>query len=211
MGTTCFLISTSQTSKSVIEKEMTQVFIKGERHGFDFEYLTFIGATGYGIMRLTHKDTEEKSYFGIVFKTSRHHTHHRRMTEFCYKEITEDMGPYQTGAPKKMLDLLDKLAPNPEGYAKEWRERCRARLADKTPKKQPKADDIVVYGGNEYTLICPAGARRGWRVKDHRNGGIYRMNARQLAAALAAPPQPKFSKEVPPAEFFAVIATKVPA
>lgn len=205
MGTTCFLISKHQTTREVIERENKQTFIAGERTGFDFEYLTMRGATGYGVMYRQDKDTGEKVYFGIVFKTSRHRTAYRGQVEFCIKEITESMGPVQSNAPKKMLDMLDKLAPEPNGYAKEWRERCRANLASKGKTRKPVAGDRVNYGGVFYILLRPAGQRRGWHVKAEDTGMHYRMKANQVAVALARaedPPEPTFSKEVTPEQYF---------
>lgn len=206
MGTTCFLISTAEKTKSVIEREHRQQFVAGERHGFDFDYLTMKGATGYGIMHRQDKDTGEKIHFAIVFKTSRHKTKHWGMTEFCIKEITEDMGPYQTDAPAKMLDMLDELAPNPTGHAADWRKACRETIERKrTPKAKPAAGQRVTYNGTAYTLIFPRGPRKGWTVSTD-TGERYRMNARQVAAALRAPApppaEPPRSKEVTPAEFF---------
>ena len=207
MGTTCYLINTSQTTKAAIEQHERQTYTPGERHGFDFDYLTMKGATGYGIMHRQDKDTGEKIHFGIVFKTSRHKTKHWGMTEFCIKEITEDMGPYQTDAPAKMLDLLDRLAPNPEGHAKQWREACRETIArKKAPKAKPAAGQRVTYNGQAYTLSHPAGPHKGWIVHSD-TGERYRMNAQQVSQALKAPPpapaEPPRSKEVTPAEFFA--------
>ena len=208
MGTTCFHINTRQKTKDVIEREHIQNFIQGERHGFGFEYLTMRGATGYGIMYRQDKDTSNKTYFGIVFKTSRHRTAYKGTVEFCIKEITEDMGPCQSDAPKKMLDLLDKLAPEPRGYAADWRKSCREKLAKKKEKtREPKAGERVTYGDINYTLIRPYAPRRGWQVKNDE-GFIYRMNARQLSAALRNPappehtPEPTPSKQVTPEQFF---------
>lgn len=206
MGTTCYLINTRQTSKATIERDQSQQYIAGERHGFGFDYLTMKGATGYGIMHRQDKDTGEKKHFGIVFKTSRHKTTNWGMSEFCIKEISEDMGPVQTDAPAKMLDMLDKLAPNPEGYAAQWRTACRETIARKrTPKVKPVTGKRVTYNKTNYTLFGPAGARRGWIVHSD-TGERYRMNARQLAQALRAPApppaEPPRSKEVSPAEFF---------
>lgn len=203
MGTTCYLISSSQTTKDAIQQHERQQYIAGERHGFDFDYLTMKGATGYGIMHRQDKDTGQKTYFGIVFKTSRHRTDVYRMTEFCIKEITEDMGPYQTDAPATMLDMLDRLAPDPKGYAAQWRKECRETIArNKTPKAKPAAGQRVTYNKTAYTLFGPAGPRKGWIVHSD-TGARYRMNARQVAQALRAPPpEPPRSKEQTPEQFF---------
>ena len=207
MGTTCFLINTRQTTKAAIEQHERQQYEPGHRHGFDFEYLTMKGSTGYGVMYRQDKDSGQKTYFGIVFKTSRHKTEHWGMSEFCIKEISEDMGPVQTDAPAKMLDMLDRLAPDPKGYAKQWREQCRETIARKRskPKAKPTEGQRVTYNGAAYTLISPRGPRRGWTVSTD-NGARYRMNARQVSEALRepppAPPEPPRSKEQTPAEFF---------
>jgi hypothetical protein len=196
MGTTCFFINTSKTTKQAIEEHEGQTLIEGERPGFGFEYLTTKGATGYGIMYRQDPHTMEKKHFGIVFKTSRHRCNIQGMSEFCIKEIEEGAGPYQIDAPAKMLDMLDKLAPNPTGYAEQWRKSCREKIAQRnaTKKAKPAAGQRVIYGGIEYTLISPAGPRRGWRVSSP-TGQIYRMNAHQLGQAKPAPepaaPAPK--------------------
>lgn len=205
MGTTCFLISKHEKTAEVIRRHVCQTWRQGEAHGFDFEYFTMKGATGYAVMHREDKDTREKIHFGIVFKTGRHRTRHSGMIEFCIKEIDETMGPVQSQAPAKMLDLLDKLAPNPSGYAADWRTRCRENLKHARKKTKRAAGQRVTYGGTEYTLIEPAGPRKGWRVSAP-NGAIYRMKARQLSQATAAPepaPEPAPSKQISAAEFFA--------
>lgn len=204
MGTTCFLINTSKTTKQAIEEHESQRLIEGERPGFGFEYLTMRGATGYGIMYRQDPHTLEKKHFGIVFKTSRHRCSAEGMTEFCIKEIEESMGPYQIDAPAKMLNMLDTLAPDPVGHAAQWRKSCREKISAKTTKAKPAAGQRVIYGGIEYALLTPAGPRRGWRVSSP-TGQIYRMNAHQLQQATTAPPppEPKFSKEQTAAEFMA--------
>ena len=186
MGATCYLIPTDQTTKATIERDQTQTLIPGERHGFDFDYLTMKGSTGYGIMHRQDKDTGQKTYFGIVFKTSRHKTKHWGMSEFCIKEIGESMGPAERDAPAKMLDMLDKLAPDPTGYAAQWRTACREKLKAKTTKAKPTEGQRVTYNGEAYTLIAPRGPRRGWTVSTD-SGARYRMNARQVAQAMKDP------------------------
>jgi hypothetical protein len=210
MGTTCFLINTSKTTQQAIRDHEESTLIEGERPGFGFEYLTTKGATGYGVMYRQDPHTMEKKYFGIVFKTSRHRCEAEGMSEFCIKEIEESMGPYQIDAPAKMLDMLDKLAPNPTGYAEKWRKSCREKIEQSrtTKKAKPAAGQRVIYGGIEYNLIEPAGPRRGWRVSSP-TGQVYRMNARQLGQAKPGPaaaptaPEPTPSKQISAAQFFA--------
>lgn len=48
------------------------------------------------------------------------------------KPVSEDMGPAEDRCPARILDLLTE--PSNE-YARQWRERCRARLARPRPRK----------------------------------------------------------------------------
>jgi hypothetical protein len=97
--------------------------------------------------------------------------------------MTEDMGPNYYDAPAKMLDMLDKLAPNPPGqYAAGWRQACRDRIAAKKARTVWQAGDRVQYGREAYTLKRPAGPRRGWIVT-HASGLDYRLPARALSNA----------------------------
>jgi|SRR5690625_4163193 len=41
--------------------------------------------------------------------------------EFYWKEISEDMGPFRSECPQRLLKLL---TPTDNKYAKEWRKRC---------------------------------------------------------------------------------------
>lgn len=47
---------------------------------------------------------------------------------FGYKDMDETMGPYETGCPE---DILDLLTPIDSAYANEWRARCRAVIAQR--------------------------------------------------------------------------------
>lgn len=127
MGTTCYLINTSQTTKATIERDQTQSLVPGERNGYGFDYLVMKGSTGYGIMYRQDKDTLQKIHFGIVFKTSRHKTDHWGMTEFCIKEITEDMGPAQRDAPRQDAGYVGPTRTKPD--------RICGRLAQSLPRK----------------------------------------------------------------------------
>lgn len=174
MGWTCFY-NTHQTAAEIIRNEYTQGPTFENPHGYGFEYLTTRGNTVYAVLWHDAPGFDRK-YFGAVFLTS------RRKGEFCYKDMTEDMGPYQSNAPKKMLDILDRLAPNPTGYAAEWRLRCRENLARKAGKLAPEAGQVRKLGTWTYTLVNPAGPRRGWMVQ-RSDGTTWRMNAQQVSRA----------------------------
>ncbi len=45
---------------------------------------------------------------------------------FGYKDMTENMGPYESDCPEA---ILDRLTPTDSDYAREWRERCRVNAA----------------------------------------------------------------------------------
>lgn len=106
--------------------------------------------------------------------------------QFFYKSMGEDDMPYYFNAPRRILDKLDQLAPNPEPRAAEWREKCREKSRQKTAEKnriKPCAGMHISYGAIIYELLKPAGPRRGWIVK-HGSGQTYRLPARAMAYAV---------------------------
>lgn len=60
--------------------------------------------------------------FGLVLLAE------RRNGLLYTKSISEDMGPFEDGCPARILDLL---SPPSSAQAKDWRERCRARLVNR--------------------------------------------------------------------------------
>ena len=69
---------------------------------------------------------DRREVFGLVLLAE------RRDGVLYTKPVSEDMGPAEDGCPARILDLL--TAPSNE-YARQWRERCRARLARPRPRK----------------------------------------------------------------------------
>lgn len=69
---------------------------------------------------------DEKEIFGLVLLAE------RRGGILYTKPISEDMGPAEDRCPARILDLLTEPSND---YAREWRERCRARLARARPRK----------------------------------------------------------------------------
>lgn len=67
-----------------------------------------------------------------------------------YKGLSEDMGPCEVNCP---LSLLDKASPEPEGYAKMWREKVRAyhQLRKARPALKP-GTRFTLATGSEYEI-----------------------------------------------------------
>ena len=72
----------------------------------------------------------EREIFAIIFLTS---TDIKQYFNFSYKPMDETMDPYQYDCPKGILNLL---TPTDNEYAKEWREKCYEKIAE---KKNPNA------------------------------------------------------------------------
>lgn len=198
MGWTEFFDNPTLTRAQMIEKELSQPAKPDNPRAWGFEYITERGATVYAIGWHDAPD-RPRIYFGLVCLTS------RRGGYFAYKDMTEDMGPYRHDAPVKMLDMLDRLAPNPTGHAADWRKKCREYQAAKKTKTVWKAGDRIEYGRESYALKREAGPRRGWIVTHEGSGFDYRITARQMNKARKLNPGEqafKPTKEVSPAEFF---------
>lgn len=187
MGTTC-VSAYGSSAREIIERNFVNAMVPGDVSGFKFEYLTQKGNIFYGVMRREDRHTGEFKHFGIVIKTSMHREPSGAQ-EFCYKDMTEDMGPCYYDAPRKMLDMLDKLAANPAGHAAEWRAKCRSNCAAQADKAKVvlQMNDRVEYDGQVYVLLETAGPRRGWRVRHEQSGTIYRMNAKQIHGSKKLP------------------------
>ena len=143
------------------------------------------GNTWYAIGRID-RPNENPVFYGVIWLVN------RRRGEFIYKDMTEDCGPYYYDCPARLLDQLDKLGPPFNTAAKQWREKCRAKIAEKRkPKTIVKPGDIVKFSPNgaEFKLLAPAGPRRGWHVELLGAVGstvrsTYRANARQISQCI---------------------------
>lgn len=78
------------------------------------------GSTFYAAMETSGPDGLE--VWALVVLTS------VNGAEFCYKEMSEDEGPYSYGCPK---GILDALTPTTNEHALEWRQKCREQLEKK--------------------------------------------------------------------------------
>jgi hypothetical protein len=101
-----------------------------------FEVLksSMVGSTYYAAVKRTKFATETapelSNVFAVICLTS---TNMKDYYNFAYKDMDENVGPYQCDCPKGILDLL---TPTENEYALGWRKQCYENLA---AKKNPNA------------------------------------------------------------------------
>jgi hypothetical protein len=94
--------------------------------------------TAYMAVRL--KDTGE--VIALVYML----TYSRTWDNFGYKDMSEFAGPVQSECPKRILELLTPLPDNDDSsttWAKNWRERCWAKINNRTSKPKVKEGDVI--------------------------------------------------------------------
>lgn len=86
----------------------------------------------YAAIERVDKATGDRIVFATVIKTKSFKTGRDGMN-FCWKAMTESMGPFEDSCPERILDLLTETD---DEDAREWRQRCRAKATAK--KSMPK-------------------------------------------------------------------------
>lgn len=129
----------------------------------------------YAAIETVHKETGERMVWAAVIKV----TQTRGDYGFCYKTMTESMGPYEANCPASILDLL---TPTDDECANEWRARCRknleAEISDKEIKKRIAPGSVLRYGDRLYTVVEKL--PRGYLMVQAGLGNIYRMRPGQV-------------------------------
>jgi hypothetical protein len=142
MGWTSFQINCNETTDSVLRREFSEAGADGSC--WEITDSATVGATWYAISKRTDP-TGTAHYYGLICFTKRKYIKDDRprgnspMTEFFYKDMSEDCGPYAYDCPARILNKLDQLAPNPAGYALNWRQSCREHAANKRAKAKARA------------------------------------------------------------------------
>jgi hypothetical protein len=173
----------NQTRADIIRREFEQTPSDKNPWAYGFEYIAERGATVYAVMwRENPSENVPRHYFGMVFLTQ------RKKGEFGYKEIGEECGPCEHAAPLRMINLLDKLAPDVGGYAAKWRQSVREYHAKRKARAKLCAGAVVQLGGRQYKLIEPrraffSGRAAGWYALGLADGLRYRMSAQHAARA----------------------------
>ena len=136
--TSVYVGNTSESSKTLMTRELEQ----------------------YGSIKVLKSAMVRGVYYAAYVMTKRPEEVHgivclvrKSKGEFIYKDIDEEMGPFESKCPESILDLL---TPTESNYANEWRERCRAYANSKAKdvrkqlNKLPIGTRIVTNG--EY--VC---------------------------------------------------------
>lgn len=189
MGWTFFADWNKNESRAdIIRREFEQVPTDKNPWAYGFEYIAERGATVYAVMWKENPSAgTPRTYFGIIFMTQ------RKRGEFGYKEIGEECGPYQYGAPLKMVDMLDRLAPAENGYALKWRAAVRERHAKKRERLKLAPGMRVTIGPSDERVYeieekrTRGGRAAGWYVIEVATGRRYAMSAAHAARARLAP------------------------
>jgi len=139
MGWTSYNINTTATTGDILTREMSQDSANGTRTSWTVEEAATVGATWYAIIKRQPTDGPAV-FYGLVVLTERRPIRGTGLTEFFYKDLSEDCGPYECAMPVRMLARLETLAPNPQGYAAKWRESVKQHHANKRAKAKAKRE-----------------------------------------------------------------------
>ena len=157
----------------------------GDRHTIIASAL--VGTTWYGALEYVPV-VGDRTVIALVVLTS------RRGGGFTYKDMSENMGPYEAQCPKRILDLLTE--PQSE-YARLWREKCHHYRAVKHAKQgaKPPVGSRVVFNGpinynglelSDFTIVPTPRRRRGLigtPTSGKHHGFLFRLPLDRLAQA----------------------------
>ena len=139
MGWTSYTINTTATTDQILRREMQQDSANGTRTSWTVHQSATVGAQWYAIIKRQPIDGPA-AFYGLIVLTERRPIKGTDQTEFFYKDMDETCGPYACAMPARMLAELERLAPNPEGYAAKWREAVRQHHARKNAKAKAKRE-----------------------------------------------------------------------
>lgn len=72
-----------------------------------------------------------RDVFAVICLVNYRKSGYKDGTIFGYKDMSENMGPYEVECPLRILDLL---TPTDNENANQWRQACRARAVKRLPK-----------------------------------------------------------------------------
>lgn len=156
MGWTAGQLDAPFSSRAAIEFELGEKFAS-----------RVIDTARYGsvIYAAVRSEGSSDQVFGLVLLAE------RRNGLLWTKAISDDMGPTEDSCPARILELLTD--PSNE-HAREWRERCRARIARGRPKPGQKVafeEPVGFVDGTEHRVLIFVG---GSRFRSQA-GALYRI------------------------------------
>jgi hypothetical protein len=165
MGWTCGALDGPFSSRAAIAFDLGDEFAA-----------RVIATARYGtVIYAAVRSADRAEVFGLVLLAE------RRDGVLCTKPVSEDMGPAEDRCPARILDLLSDPSND---HARDWRSRCRARLAQGRPREGQKvrfARPLGFTDGSEHRVLGYVG---GSRFRDE-GGRLYRVpNWQDLSYAL---------------------------
>lgn len=100
---------------------------------------------------------------------------------FGHKDMSEHMGPHESECPEAILDLLTEPRDDAMGYARLWRERCRANIARRKSVRLHEGATVklrssYVIAGKPCDTFTARRYRHGWRFFTAPEGwGPYKL------------------------------------
>lgn len=164
MGWTSYHAGYYKNGKIDRKAECDAYFLEGLNRGhFDVLKSAMVGSTYYAAVKPLKKSggkdengnyiyvdrpESEQFVFAVVFLTS---TDSKDYFNFSYKDMSEDMGPFQCDCPKSILDLL---SPTDNENANEWRKICYENYANKKKYKTNSLSRLPVGSVIKVTMPC---------------------------------------------------------
>lgn len=147
MGTTCVHRDKGMTDREFFEREFPDT-LKAKGEILD---CTTVAGAFYAAVRTK----ESGEVWGLVIKITRVP---KDYYNYCYKEMSEDMGPGYHDCPERILDLL---TPTESEWANQWRESCRRTIARKAEARKIKPGTVLHFAH-------PMGFSNGQTYQDFR-------------------------------------------
>lgn len=143
------------------KKEMDAYFMEGLNAGmYEVVKSAMVGSTYYAAVKQIQRNVKgddgeckrvdipeaEHETFGMVMLTK---TDMKDYYNIYYKDISEDMGPYESKCPVSIIKLL---SPTTNEYAMAWRQRCLDNAKTKDVKNLP-VGTIIEFENWDGTVI----------------------------------------------------------
>jgi hypothetical protein len=183
MGWTSYHATHYKNGRVDRKAECDAYFLEGLNRGhFDVLKSSMVGSTYYAAVKPLKKSNgkdengnyiyvdmskAEQFVFAVVFLTS---TNQKDYYNFSYKDMSEDMGPYECDCPKSILDLL---TPTDNENANEWRKACYERHANKKKSKINSISRLPVGSVIKVTMPCRTTMYKEGDVVTLTKGYVY--------------------------------------